>query len=121
MKNLFAEVVMAPNNDGRHEPGSGAADYSDTTPDPRRRRSTAAMVTAVAVAMVVAIVGALALVRMSSTGDDLPRLRVGSAQQSATGEKGAADLMWDSPSFSVGRRRRHRSRHGVGVALDSTN
>ena len=92
---------MAPNNDGRHEPGSGDAAYSDTTPNPRRRTSTAAMVAAVAVAMVVAIVGAVALVRMSSTGDDLPKLRVGSAQQSATGEKGAADLMWDSPSFSL--------------------
>ena len=89
---------MAPDNDGRHEPGSGAADYSDTTPNPRRRTTTAAMVAAVAVAMVVAIVGAVALVWMSSTGDDLPMLRVG-ARQRALGEMGAADLMWDSTSF----------------------
>lgn len=91
---------MAPNSDERCEPGSGSATYLDTTRSHRGRTTTVVVVGAVAVAMVVAIVGALALMRMSSTGDDLPMLRVG-AQQRAMGEMGADYTMWAPTSFAL--------------------
>jgi len=86
---------MNPDNDHDSEQGPAHADY--VRPERRRWRGswTAAVVGGV---VVVALVGAVAVMRLPSGGNDLPMLRVGS-QQRAMAEMGAADMMWTPTRF----------------------
>lgn len=98
---LYGDPTGDPTGDpnGGHDPEQGVGDAHYVRPERRRWRGswTAAVV---GVVVVVALVGAVSVMRPPSGGDDLPMLRVGT-QQRAMGEMGAADMMWAPTSFAL--------------------
>jgi len=88
---------MAPDSDQRPASESDNPSYVPAVQRRWRRSWTAAVA---GVVVVIALVAAVAVMRTSSGGDDLPMLRVGS-QQRAMGEMGTADMMWSPTRFEL--------------------